>query len=156
MTFDTETNPVQPLISEADTSEPGANEGNTRHKEKAPSIRQKDKDDDFCKDTQISNWENEGGAHSDSANAILRNRSISSASVLTTHMDTAEALLSSGDYDGAFTELQAAAELFMSYKDRIDRSFNNSIAQLSTLGCRATPPHPKALPLVKLHHQITP
>lgn len=156
MAFDTETYPVQPLISEADASETRALEGNIRTENKTPSIWQKDKDDDFCKDTQISNWENEGGAHSDRANAILWNRSINSSSVLTTHMDAAEALLTSGDYDGAFTELQTAAELFMSYRDRIDRSFNNSIAQLSTLGCRATPHHPKALPLVKLHHQITP
>ena len=156
MTFDTETYPAQPLICEADISEPKGHEKNKEEKPKTPSVRQKDASDDFCEDTQISDWEDEGGAHADRADAILRDRSVNSDSVLADHMDTADALMTSGDYDGAFTELQAAAELFMSYRQRINSAFNKSIAQLSTLGCYATPPHPKALPLVKLHQQITP
>ena len=40
-------------------------------------------------------------------------------------------------------------------KEKINQSFDSSIAYLSTLGCRATPPHPLALSLVKLRHKTT-
>lgn len=110
---------------------------------------------EYCEDTQISNWEDEGGANTDSASLVHRNNSLTAMSTLTAHIDAAENMMEAGQYEAAYDELEAATERFIRYKDKIQRSFDNSISTLSTLGCRATPPHPVALPLVKLRRKLT-
>ena len=80
---------------------------------------------------------------------------MNTVSHLTRHIETADALIAAGEYDGAYAELEAAAERFMTYKDRINSSFDSSIAQLSTPECRTKPPHPKVLPLVRLRQRIS-
>ncbi|NNC37955.1 MAG: hypothetical protein HKO02_10895 [Hyphomonadaceae bacterium] len=76
-------------------------------------------------------------------------------SVLSAHIEAAEQLMVAGDYDAAYAELEAAAERFMDYKSKIIGSFNSSIARLTTLGTRATAPHPKALQLTRLRRDLT-
>jgi hypothetical protein len=73
---------------------------------------------------------------------------------LTDHMQAAERLMKAGEYDAAYHELEAAAESFINYKAEVNRAIDASIAHLLTLGCRTTPPHPIALPLIKLRRRL--
>lgn len=78
----------------------------------------------------------------------------SSLSFLSKHIDKANNMLNAGEYDAAYTELEAAANRFISYRNDIHKTFNNSISHLSTLGSRATPPHPITTPLIKLRRKL--
>ena len=51
---------------------------------------QKDVNNDFCKITQYSVWEDEGGAYFDCTHAILRDRSINFESALWRGYKTSE------------------------------------------------------------------
>ena len=69
-------------------------------------------------------------------------------------MDAASTYLHHGEYDAACAELEAATARFVDYKLKIKKSLDESIAVLTTMGCPATPPHPKALPLVRLRQTL--
>ena len=77
------------------------------------------------------------------------------SSPLLDHISRAEDLMNRGDYNAAYKELEAAANRFLTYKAKINDTFNQSIACLTTLGSRATAPHPKALPLTRLRRELT-
>ena len=117
--------------------------------------RQKDDSHDCTQHIQIEAWENEGGAHTSNARPGPGRGGLELSSLLTTHIDNADKLLSSGQYDEACLELRAAAARFEDYRARIEQSFDHSIARLTTMGCRATPPDPRALKLIRLRRQIT-
>lgn len=111
---------------------------------------------DRTQHTHIENWENEGGTHTDLTRARAGRDSLNSISYLNSYIDTAEASLSSGNYDEACQALEAAAERFSQYRDKIKSSFDYSIAHLTTKGCRATPPDPRALKLIRLRRKLAP
>ncbi len=109
-------------------------------------------------DTQkhyIARWEDEGGANPDSARAVHRVDSLTTESPLTAHLKTVEYLMDIGEYEGAYAELEAAAARYEVYKAHIKASFDNTISELTTLGCQASPPHPKSVPLIKLRQKIS-
>jgi len=115
----------------------------------------KEKQHDHIEHTHIETWENEGGAHSDLAGSGLGRSRLSSMSFLNSHIDMAEQLIGSGQYDEACHELEAAADRFEEYRNKINASFDASIAHLTTKGCRATPPDPRALKLIRLRRKLT-
>jgi hypothetical protein len=97
------------------------------------------------KSTRQHRWEDDGGAVVDADARI---------SPLQGHLDTAERLLSDRDYNAAVAEYKHAAARFEDYQAKIKSSIDQALRQLSALGCRATPPHPKAIDLVRLQKQI--
>lgn len=101
---------------------------------------------------EITRWEDEGGVAVETLEtSTMPEESLDSVqSPLNQHLDDATTLLADGKVDDAVKELAAAAERFLAYKARINTSINTSLGQLSTRGCRATAPHPKALDLVHL------
>ncbi len=117
---------------------------------------------------EILRWEDEGGADlgrhrfvsRDSRNvtASLRAESVSDMpsemSPLEKLVDEAQVSLSNQNYDKALEEYKAAAQRFQDYKSLVNHSVDNGIKALTTMGCAATPPHPKALELVRLRDQL--
>lgn len=124
-------------------------------KPKKTQPKQKESADDYCNESQISNWEDEGGAHFDCPGSFHRNDSLNQASKLTSHINKAESMIDAGEYEAAYEELKAAMERFVGYKNKIQGSFDRSISKLSSLGSAASPPHPVALPLVKLRQKFS-
>lgn len=76
-------------------------------------------------------------------------------SPLLAHIKLAEGHMKSQDIDAACEELIHAAKRFMSYKEMVTASIDETISQLSTIGCEATPPHPNALNLIRLRDQFS-
>lgn len=153
MTFDSVTfqsSPTESSLSQSESYAVNRDKNPTRTK---PS--KKETTDEYCKVTEISNWENEGGADISSFNSVPRINRVNTMSQLTAHIEAADSMMEAGRYEAAYDELEAATKRFVGYKEKIQRSFDNSISTLSTVGCRATPPHPVALPLVKLRRKLT-
>ena len=71
-----------------------------------------------------------------------------------THLETAQLYFEQNNIDGAVDELAAAAERLKAHHNMVHASMNSAIAFLSTMGCRATPPHPKAISLVKIRKSL--
>jgi len=156
MTFDF--NPSSPLALQPETTPPRRDvyseyATGTQSTKTTPS-KSKEKTHDYCETRQIADWEDEGGARSGGARGLSGDHSLGHESALATHIGAAEDLLNGGDYDAAFSELQSAAKRFLAYKEEINQSFNRSIAHLTTPGGQGTPPHPTALPLIRLRRQI--
>ena len=155
MTFDSVTYQPQAFLSEANTFESNDHgETTTRNHLKTPKSDKETKND-YCEDTKTSVSENEGGTNANGTDPLFWNRSINTISYIAAHIDAAETLMAGKNYDAAFRELEAAADRFMIYKHSIKNTLDASIAHLSTIGCSATPPHPKALPMVKLRQHIS-
>ena len=112
-------------------------------------------------ESQIKDWENEGGAGLDWNRPVHRDGGLKPSetsvarSVMSDHLMTATRLMDAGEIDAACEQMEAAASRLMSYRETIDVSLQDSITRLTTLGCRATPPHPKALALIRLRQKIT-
>ncbi len=107
-----------------------------------------------CKGTHIQTWEDEGGAHPVVSRDFHRNSGLTTKSRFRTHVSSAEAMMESGQYDQACDEIEAATKLFLQYKTEVYSLLDTSISHLSTLGCRASPLHPKALQLVRARQKI--
>lgn len=153
MTFDSvsfQSSPTESSLSQSESYAVNRDKNPIRTK---PS--KKETTDEYSKDTQIQNWEDEGGADFDSPRPLHRNSRLSTMSKITAHIHAAESMMEAGHYQAAYDELEAATERFVGYKDKIHRSFEASISKLSTIGGRAAPPHPVALPLVKLRQKLT-
>jgi hypothetical protein len=69
-------------------------------------------------------------------------------------VEDAQYSLSRENYDKALADYHAAAKRFRDYKTLVNRSVDEGIRSLSTIGCAATPPHPKALELIRLRDQF--
>lgn len=76
------------------------------------------------------------------------------ASPLQSHLENANNLLSENEYNAAVDEYKQAAQRYERYRDLMKISFEQAIHQLSSIGCRATPPHPKTIELVRIQNQI--
>lgn len=77
-----------------------------------------------------------------------------SRSPLKGHLRKADDHLDKGNLDCAARELESAAERLMSYQSMVDASMKATISHLTTLGCHATAPHPKALQLIRLRQKL--
>lgn len=137
--------PLSQSVSHAETASLNAS---------APSTPDTETDYDYCEKTEISTWEDEGGAGFVGSGRVHRQRGVDMVSPLTAHIKAAETLMDSGEYEAAYGELEAAAVHFAEYRDALDASFETSINRLANYGCRATPPHPVALPLIKLRRMV--
>jgi len=84
-----------------------------------------------------------------------RHRAPKPGSPIKSHIDHAEVLFDAGKFEAAYEELEAATERFLTDRESINQTLDQSIAYLTTLGCRATPPHPVAIPLIRLRRKIT-
>jgi len=76
-------------------------------------------------------------------------------SPLLDHIKLAEGHMQKQDIDAACEELIAAAKRFMSYKEMMTASMDETISKLSTIGCEATPPHPNTLNLIRLRDKLS-
>lgn len=117
---------------------------------------------------EILRWEDEGGADPgrhrfvsrDSRNmtASLQTKTVSDMTLemspLEKLVDEAQASLLNQNYDKALEDYKAAAQRFQDYKSLVNHSVDTGIKALTTMGCAATPPHPKALELVRLRDQL--
>ena len=99
--------------------------------------------DDSC----IARWEDEGGLHMEPELQKID-------SPLQSHLSKTNILLKQGRIDCAVKELTSAAERLKNYQSMVSISMNETIKQLSSIGCHATAPHPKALHLVRLRQQM--
>ncbi|WP_409431953.1 hypothetical protein ACJ3XI_06935 [Litorimonas sp. RW-G-Af-16] len=98
-------------------------------------------------------WEDEGGADPDVFGR--RNRGVGGRVVaMKDFIQTAQSRFDSDDIEGAIDALTAAADHLKLENDVLHASVNDAIAHLTTLGCTATPPHPKALSLVRLRRSL--
>jgi hypothetical protein len=75
-------------------------------------------------------------------------------SLVEAHLGNAQSHFNDDNIEGAVEELIAAAERLKIHNSLVHESMNRAISYLSTMGCRATPPHPKAISLVKLRKTL--
>jgi hypothetical protein len=152
MTFDFATRHPLPSDDLASRSNRHGDSEVSRIRRDASHLRTQEHDCDY--DTQVSNWEDEGGAHPHVSRDIYRGDGVSDPQRFSDHIDAARLHMDRGEYEAAYAELDAATQRFVSYREKLSGSVDASIAHLTTLGCRATPPHPVALPLVKLRRRL--
>ncbi len=96
-------------------------------------------------------WEGEGGAikEYDLAGAV------GADSILTGHISKAHEAMESGNIEAAVNDLESAVTRFISYRMLVQSAMDDTINQLSSTGCHASAPHPKALKLIKLRQKLT-
>ncbi len=93
-------------------------------------------------------WEDEGGAHSSCLGPDDRLNRLDS-SIVESHLNQAQVHFEEDDIDSAANELIAAAERINKHRAMIHNAMNQAISKLTTLGQKSTPPHPRALSLIK-------
>lgn len=74
---------------------------------------------------------------------------------LSSQLERAIRLLDEREYDDAADQLVEATERIMTQKQSVKRTLDVAITRLTTLGSKASPPHPKALALVRLRNALT-
>ena len=109
---------------------------------------------EYCNESEIQNWEDEGGAGFAVRRGTARFDSLTGNSPLTAHIEAAHTFADAGHYDRAYTELEAAAARYMRYHTIIRQSLEGTISRLASEASAAAPPHPVALPLVRLHSKL--
>ena len=154
MTFDSVTfqsplakTPMSQDEGHTDTAIGGASNNNKTH--------EREDNHEYSEKTQISNCEDESRNHPHRSGGFHRNSRIKTANTVTEHIEAADILMQSAQYDAAYDEIEAATNMFVTYKSQINDCLDDHISRLSTLGCRATPPHPVTLPLVRLRRKLT-
>lgn len=102
---------------------------------------------------QKARWEDEGGAYADFSNHGNCDDGGNVEGVQTL-LDKAQSHFESDDIDNAVIELIAAGERLKSHHEQVQTSVNKAIGKLTTMGCPASPPHPKALSLIKFRRTL--
>ena len=69
---------------------------------------------------------------------------------VTAHIEKANTCLDNGAFDDAYDALAKATERTLSNKQQVRAALDKAIAKLTTVGTRASHPHPKAIKLVRL------
>jgi len=93
-------------------------------------------------------WEDEGGASSSCLGSNDRIERLD-PSIIEGHLNQAQVHFEQNDIESAANELIAAAERMNNHRAMVHSAMNQAISKLTTLGQKSTPPHPKALSLMK-------
>jgi hypothetical protein len=153
MTFDSVS--FQSPLAELPLSQSESRADNAFEASQKTKFFKQESSNEHSENNKVSNREDESGTHSDRSGGLHRDSRLENISLVTAHLESAEAHMHAELYESAYDELEAAANIHMANKMKLNHSLNNYIAHLTTLGCRATPPHPVALPLVRLRRKLT-